>query len=61
LLVQGPAAEAILLEARRLEVDAIVIGSRSHGALVHALVGSVAHGVLRAARRPVVVVPDPAA
>ena len=57
LLVQGPTVEKILQESERLEVEALVMGSHGHGALRKLLVGSVAEGVLRKARRPVVVVP----
>jgi len=57
LLIQGPTVEKILSEVQRLQADAIVIGSHGHGALYRALLGSVSEGVVRAARRPVLVVP----
>jgi len=60
LLIQGPTVEKILEEAQRLGADAIVIGSHGHGALYRALLGSVSEGVVRGARCPVHVVPDPA-
>ncbi|MFO7898642.1 MAG: universal stress protein [Planctomycetota bacterium] len=59
LLVPGPTAPKILGEADRLDADLIVLGSHGHGALYHMIVGSVCEGVLRRARCPVVVVPDP--
>ena len=58
LLVQGPTAEKILHEAAGLQAGTIVIGSHGHGALRKLLVGSVAEGVLRGSRCPVLVVPS---
>jgi nucleotide-binding universal stress UspA family protein len=57
LLVQGPAAQAILQEAERLQADLIVVGSHGHGPVHQLLVGGVSEGVLRRARCPVLVVP----
>ncbi len=57
LLVQGATVDKLIDEADRLAVDMIVIGSHGHGALYHLLVGSVAEGVLRRTKRPVLVVP----
>lgn len=57
LLVQGYTAEKILAEAERLPADLIVMGSHGHGGLHHLLMGSVAEGVVRKARCPVVLVP----
>jgi nucleotide-binding universal stress UspA family protein len=59
LLIQGPTVEKILEEAQRIGADAIVLGSRGHGALYRALLGSVSEGVLRDARCPVLFVPAP--
>jgi nucleotide-binding universal stress UspA family protein len=58
--VRGPTAETLLREAERLRADIIVIGSHGHGPLHDLLVGSVAAGVLRGAKVPVLVVPHPA-
>ena len=57
LLVQGYTVEKILAEAERLPADLIVMGSHGHGGLHHLLMGSVAEGVVRKARCPVVLVP----
>lgn len=57
LLVQGPAVETLLREARELGAETIVLGSHGHGRVYDVLVGSVAHGVLRQAPCPVLVVP----
>lgn len=51
------AADAIVHAAERLGVDAIVLGSHGRSGVVHALMGSVSQGVVRHARRPVLVVP----
>jgi nucleotide-binding universal stress UspA family protein len=57
LMVQGAAEARILEHAERQHADFIVLGSHGHGALYDLLVGSVADGVLRHARVPVVMVP----
>ena len=54
LRARGIAARAILVQG---PADTIVIGSHGHGAIYRALLGSVSEGVLRAAKRPVLVVP----
>ena len=52
----GDPAETIVAVAERKDADLIVIGSRGRGAVASALLGSVSHGVMAAARRPVLVV-----
>jgi nucleotide-binding universal stress UspA family protein len=54
-LVEGSAGPAILEAA--LGADLIVLGTRGHGAVTGALLGSVTHHVARHAPGPVVVVP----
>ena len=54
----GKAAEAITQAAERFVVDAIVLASHGKGGGMQSLLGSVSQGVVRLARRPVVVVPS---
>ena len=60
MLVTGRPACKIVEEARRLEVDQIVLGSphHGHGVLYGLLIGGVCRGVLRTSPCPVVVVPS---
>jgi nucleotide-binding universal stress UspA family protein len=53
VLSDGPAAEVILSEAARHDVDLIVLGTDSRGRLSHFLLGSTADAVIRRAERPV--------
>jgi nucleotide-binding universal stress UspA family protein len=55
LLVGNPADE-IVAYADSTDVDLIVVGSRGHGRITGAVLGSVSHGVLAQTRRPVLVV-----
>ena len=58
LVAGDPAAEICrLAEARR--ADLIIMGSRGHGPLAAAFLGSVTAHVVQHARCPVMVVPDP--
>ena len=59
-LVGGPAAAALIREAKKHDADEIVVGSRGLGA-IRATLGSVSHQLLRHADRPVLVVPPHAA
>jgi nucleotide-binding universal stress UspA family protein len=55
-LLRGDAVDEIVAYADVIDADLIVVGSRGHGALASALLGSVSRGILREARRPVLVV-----
>jgi nucleotide-binding universal stress UspA family protein len=55
-LLRGDPATEIVEYGDVLEADLIVVGSRGHGALASALLGSVSRGVLARAGRPVLVV-----
>ena len=56
-LLVGDPVDEIVAYADSIDADAIVVGSRGHGALANAILGSFSQGVLREARRPVLVVP----
>jgi nucleotide-binding universal stress UspA family protein len=53
----GQPVGVILAKARALRAAYVVLGTHGHGAMFDLLVGSTAHGVLRKARCPVLVVP----
>jgi nucleotide-binding universal stress UspA family protein len=53
IIVTGPTASAILGVADRLAADLIVIGTRGHGPIKRAVLGSVAEAVILDSRRPV--------
>lgn len=53
-------AATILAQAGEVEASAIVMGTRGLTGIKSLLLGSVSHGVLQHADRPVVVVPSPA-
>ncbi len=55
-LLTGTAVDEIVAFADSHDVDLIVMGSRGHGAVARALLGSVSLGVLRETRRPVLIV-----
>lgn len=57
LLLQGATVVTIIAEAGRLSADLIVLGSHGHGAVYNMLVGSVAEGIVRASKVPVLLVP----
>jgi len=55
-LLKGKPADEIVAYADSIDADLIVVGSRGHGAVTSALIGSVSRGVLRESRRPVLIV-----
>jgi nucleotide-binding universal stress UspA family protein len=56
VLLGGSTAAEIVAHAEACGADLIVIGSRGHGPVASALLGSVALGVLHASKQPVLVV-----
>jgi nucleotide-binding universal stress UspA family protein len=55
-LLVGNAVDEIVAYADSQGVDLIVVGSRGHGALASALLGSVSRGILSESKRPVAVI-----
>lgn len=60
-LTDGAVHDAILEEIDTHEASYVVLGSHGHAEVFEILVGSVTRGVIRGARIPVIVVPDPRA
>jgi len=55
-LLTGEVVDEIVAYADNLDVDLIVVGSRGHGALASALLGSVSRDILAESKRPVAVI-----
>ena len=55
-VLRGNPVDEIVAYADSIDADMIVVGSRGHGAVASALLGSVSQEVLHEARRPVLVV-----
>lgn len=55
-LLVGDTVDEIVACADNLDADLIVVGSRGHGKLTSALLGSVSRGVVSESKRPVVIV-----
>jgi nucleotide-binding universal stress UspA family protein len=60
LAVTGAVAEQILALARRVNADALIVGTHGRTGLSHFLLGSVAEKVVRGASVPVVCIRNPA-
>jgi nucleotide-binding universal stress UspA family protein len=55
-LLRGQTVEEIMAFADSHDVELIVVGSRGHGAIANALLGSVSRRILRESKRPVLIV-----
>ncbi len=56
VMLRGDTVDEIVAYADSHDVDLIVVGSRGHGAIANALLGSVSRGVLAESKRPVAIV-----
>jgi nucleotide-binding universal stress UspA family protein len=56
ILLRGDTVDEIVAYADSHDADLTVVGSRGHGAIATALLGSVSRGILAESKRPVVVV-----
>lgn len=56
VLLRGDTVDEIVAYADSHDVDLIVVGSRGHGPITGALLGSVSLGILRESKRPVLIV-----
>ena len=59
LLVDGTPHKAVLQEAKRLDVDLIVVGTHGRTGVEHLLLGSTAKKIVRESRVPVLVIHHP--
>jgi len=57
VLLQGGAVNGIQETAEKHDAELIVVGSHGHGRLYDLILGSVAHGIIRHAQQPVMVIP----
>lgn len=57
LLLQGPTVETLLAETEKRQVGLVILGSHGHGAAYDLLVGSVAEGLVKRSKVPVLLVP----
>ncbi|MCA0933334.1 universal stress protein [Lutimonas saemankumensis] len=57
ILIQGATIEMILKEAEKLKTDLIIIGRHEHNLMYKAFFGSVASGVIKKSKIPVMIVP----
>ena len=57
ILIQGATIDMILKEAEKLDTDLIIIGRHEHNIMYKAFFGSVASGVIKKSKIPVMVIP----
>ena len=57
LLIQGPTVETLLKEAKKLEVDMIIMGSHGRNVIAELFMGSVSKGIVSQSSYPVLIVP----
>jgi nucleotide-binding universal stress UspA family protein len=58
-ILEGDAVERICEATRAWKADLLVVGSRGHGAVASALLGSVSRALLTRSPVPVMVIPEP--
>lgn len=59
LLVQGPTIDMIEAEAKKLNIDLLILGSHKHSFLYEAFVGNTAVRIIKESSIPVMIVPLP--
>ena len=57
LLVQGRTIESIMLEVKKLNIDLIITGNNNHNLIYKLFIESVAHGIVKKSKIPVLLVP----
>lgn len=57
LVHTGSTVKTIIEQAEKLDANIIVVGSHGRGAVYQLLLGSVSKGVVRKAKRPVLIIP----
>lgn len=57
LLIQGSTVETIIKEAKKLNIDMIIMGSHGRNPLSELLLGSVSKGVISQSNCPILIVP----
>ncbi|MDJ0659261.1 MAG: universal stress protein [Crocosphaera sp.] len=57
LLIQGSTVETIIKEAKKLEIDMIIMGSHGRNPISELFLGSVSKGVISQSNCPILIVP----
>ncbi|MGK7882067.1 MAG: universal stress protein [Crocosphaera sp.] len=57
LLIQGSTVETIIKEAKKFQVEMIIIGSHRHNPISELFLGSVSKGVISQSQCPILIVP----